>query len=88
MTVEVRNINHELSLTGGYKMAALVTGWRKNCFTFKTGNYINVSKYAFRAANEFTELSCHALFKTDLKVWPAINTYTCKLQKTHKKRCK
>ena len=46
MAIQVRGVNFELSLTGGYEMAALVFGWHKHCFTFQTGDQIKVGKYA------------------------------------------
>ena len=55
MVTEVRNNSIKLSLTGGYEMAALVSGWRKNCFTFKAGSQIKVDKYLLNEAHTFNK---------------------------------
>ena len=52
MAVAIRDSDTGLSLTGGYEMANLVTGWRKNCFTFKTESQLKVGIYTLSSANE------------------------------------
>ena len=44
MVIWIRDIYIGLSLTGGYEMANLATGWHKNSFTLKTGSQIKVGR--------------------------------------------
>ena len=45
MAIQSRRDIFELLLNGGYEMAALISGWRKHCFTFKAGSQIKVDNY-------------------------------------------